>query len=169
MARCYRRLCELERGRRDRNGEVKGDLRDYLGKQFQCSGRNLDRWEKALDAPIEVQHAVSAKQLSMGTAEKVATLPKAIQEKIAVEIRAGKDPKKAVAACMPTEVPPRTPQSVYRCLLDSIAQAEQVLPDGLYANLTIYKRDLPTLRKGPAVIKKIVQAIEAACEERNGN
>ena len=73
-ARCYQRLKELERGGRG-NGVVKGDLRDYLAGQFGLSGRSLDRWERLLDTPIEVQAAVSARKLPLAVGGKVADLP----------------------------------------------------------------------------------------------
>jgi hypothetical protein len=72
------------------------ELRDQLGKRFNMSGRNLDRYLRVLSTPIEVQHAVDADKLPITLAEKVAGLKKHQQEKIAAEISAGKDPRQVV-------------------------------------------------------------------------
>jgi ParB-like chromosome segregation protein Spo0J len=96
QARLYRELLKLERKEGGRNGDMKGDLRDHLAKQFGCSGRTLDRWVKVLDCPREVQDAFSRDELPLVTAGKVADLTKPVQRKIAKAIRDGGNPKEAV-------------------------------------------------------------------------
>jgi len=165
-ARCYRRLKELERGGRC-NGTVKGDLRDYLAGQFGLSGRSLDRWERLLDTPIEVQNVVSAKKLPLLVGGKVADLPKGVQQQIAAEIRNGAEPKKAVASHLPKATTTRSPATEYHHLIVNLRQAVESLDeavDTLY--LSCCDRDLPVLRKGRGLIKRIIEKIKAVREER---
>ena len=64
QARCYRRLRQIERCRDD----VKGDLRDFVAERFGVSGRTLDRWDRLLNTPIEVQRAWEADKLTLAVA-----------------------------------------------------------------------------------------------------
>src|SRR5262249_53696797 len=98
MARCYKRLKELEK--KNRSGrlldcELK-DLRDKIGKRLGVSGRTLDRYLRVLNTPQEVQDAVTANKLAVTVAGKVAGLRKVEQEQIAREIREGGDPGKVI-------------------------------------------------------------------------
>ena len=90
-ARAYRRLKELKPGSR---GD--GDLRDRLGKQLGCSGRTLDRLERLLDTPMEVQEAFDRRQISMAQASWIATLPKRDQQRFADKMRINGDFKDIV-------------------------------------------------------------------------
>ena len=96
QARLYRELLKLERGDSGRDVDVRGDLRDRLASQFGVSGRTLDRWEKVLDSPREVQDAYSRGQLRLVDAGKVADFPKRVQRQIGKAIRRGANPKEAV-------------------------------------------------------------------------
>ncbi|MBL8798910.1 MAG: ParB N-terminal domain-containing protein [Planctomycetia bacterium] len=97
-ARCLRRLKELtyeKMGRRRYRGST--DLRDELAQQFGLSGRQLSRLERLLDAPREVQRAVSAGRLTQKAAHDVTFLDKELQEQIDRKIAAGGEPRKVVA------------------------------------------------------------------------
>lgn len=165
-ARCYQRLKELERNGRG-NGKATGDLRDYLAGQFGLSGRSLDRWERLLGTPIEVQEAVSAKKLSLVVGGKVADLPKRVQQQIASEISDGVEPKKAVAAHLSKATATRNPVTDYRHLIITLRQADEGLSEKVDdLNLPCGGQDLLVLRKGRGLIKRIIGQIVAAREER---
>jgi len=92
-ARLAKRRWELQ-GKSSKRGE--GLLRDQLGKILDMSGRNLDRYLRVLEAPIEVQQALDRKQLPLVEAKKVAGLARDVQEKIAEQIRNGEPPREVV-------------------------------------------------------------------------
>jgi ParB-like chromosome segregation protein Spo0J len=166
-ARCYRRLKQLDQRGRNTNGKARGDLRDYLGQQFHCSGRTLDRWERVLDTPIEIQQAVSAKKLTMGTGEKVAGLSKAIQEQIAAAIRQGTRPQHAVAAHIRKETRLPAPDTAYRRLYRGLGQALESLKNEVQ-DIEMSYRDshLPRWVKSNKLIKEIIAKIRADSEKR---
>ena len=96
IARCYRRLKEIERrksgGKRKHAG--KGDLRDLLAKKFDMSGRNLDMLEEALDTPEVVQWAVAKKYLPVTLARRIARLPADQQQALADDIAEWKETRR---------------------------------------------------------------------------
>jgi ParB/RepB/Spo0J family partition protein len=104
-ARYYRRLKELSANLPDAKKRLYqfADNRDVLAKQFNQSGRNMDRLCRILTTPKEVQDAVSNNQLTLQAGGQVAALPAATQKKIAAEIQAGKEPKEVVAPYLPTK------------------------------------------------------------------
>jgi ParB-like chromosome segregation protein Spo0J len=99
LARCYKRLFELEKGVVN-GGELPpywhGDFREYLGGKLGISGRTLDRYLRLLKLPRPIQNAVS-NGLPMGFATKVLDLPEEIQATIAAAITAGGDPRETIA------------------------------------------------------------------------
>jgi ParB family chromosome partitioning protein len=103
QARCYQKLKEnaSKLPRKARSAYAGMDLRDRLAKQFNMSGRSLDRWLRVLSTPVEIQRAVSAGSLSLASAGRVAGADQAIAEMIGTEIRLGKDPEEAVADNLP--------------------------------------------------------------------
>jgi ParB/RepB/Spo0J family partition protein len=76
-ARAYRAM------KANRPGSVVGDLRDWLGQQFGCSGRSLDRVERLLDLPRAVQAAISNNSLSCDLATTLFSLDEAAREEVA--------------------------------------------------------------------------------------
>jgi hypothetical protein len=77
MARCYKRLKQLESGKPDARlwDFEHRELRDRIGKRLNLSGRTLDRYLRILDhTPKEVQDALEADRVPMTIAEKVASL-----------------------------------------------------------------------------------------------
>ena len=161
-AKSYRRQMQLSRSRPRRNGHVQGDLRDYLSKQFGLSGRTLDRWERLLDTPSEVQRAVVAKKLPLLVGGEVAGLPRAIQQQIAAEIRDGKAPKEAVAAHLRKEAAEPAPETEYRRFYRSLKHAVAVLRKELpHLNMRFRESNLPTLVNSRKLIDRIVAKIKA--------
>jgi ParB-like chromosome segregation protein Spo0J len=167
-ARCFRRLLELERDKPRRNGELKGDLRDYLAGQFGYSGRNLERWVKVLDTPLEIQQAVTGQKLKLEVGEDVAALPKETQDEIASKIREGAEPKQAVAEHLMATVSQPGPDTAYRRLRRNLEQVVPVLANGFEdVYLRYRRRDLPLLRRGNKVLAKLIARIEKMAKEES--
>jgi ParB/RepB/Spo0J family partition protein len=107
-ARLARRLMEITRQRRGQPcGDEPGELREVVGKILNCSGRQVQRRLNILNAPMQVQEAVSAGRLGQGPAEKVARLDRQAQEAIARAIRAGGDPRTVVREHLERVLPDR--------------------------------------------------------------
>jgi ParB-like chromosome segregation protein Spo0J len=167
-ARCYRRLKQLDQRGRNTNGKARGDLRDYLAQQFHCSGRTLDRWERVLDAPVEIQRAVSANKLTMGAAEKVAGLPRAVQDEIALAIRKGAEPEEVVAARLVAKNTPPATETVYRQLLRGVGHALDNLNGKVpEMNMAYCDVHLPRWIQCRKLIKEIIAKIRADARKRN--
>lgn len=89
--RLYMREKRATRGRL--SSSQQGELRELIGKKIGMSGRNLDRYMRLLDTPIEVQNAFCSGKLSLVLAGKVAGLNAKDQQVVAGRIRAGETPK----------------------------------------------------------------------------
>src|ERR1700733_15032331 len=100
IARAYLALKKLGRPW-GLSGQDRVELRDQIGKRLDMSGRNLDRYLRVLDTPIEVQNAVAANKLPVTVAEKVAGLHYTKREQIAAEIRAGANPRAVARKYVP--------------------------------------------------------------------
>ena len=120
------------------------------------SGRNLDRYAKVLQAPLEVQQAVSANKLDLGAAGKVAALKKDQQEEIAAEIRSGRDPKEVVAGYV------KKGNGKHKALPDArrsvIRGFETILAD-LDGRVTEIKRILPEEKATLERVKTMVEQV----------
>ena len=99
VARAYKRLKELQpRRTRSASGGAMKTLRDRLAAQLGTkSGRTIDRYLRLLEAPKVVQDACTARTIGKSAALQVVSLPKAVQELIAIEIEAGGAPKAVIA------------------------------------------------------------------------
>lgn len=84
IARCYAERKKL--GRNNLSGDADGDLRDLLAKQFDLGGRQLDRYARMLDAPIEVQLAYERGELTQRQVLSVVGLDADDQQEIADQI-----------------------------------------------------------------------------------
>lgn len=114
LARCYRRLRQLQLALYRRPaGECdvpRIDLRDQLGKRLGLSGRSLDRLERILDTPVEIQYAFECGELPLLDAGAVAGLPREVQAKIAAAIRCGKESAKSIVIrFLTTKAPMQSP------------------------------------------------------------
>jgi ParB family chromosome partitioning protein len=97
QARIAKRLLELEAGR-PRGNLSSGDvtrLKIELGERFGMSGRNLDRYLRVLETPVEVQNAVRDGLLLLTSAARVAGVDKSVRAALAGRVRGLKD-KQAV-------------------------------------------------------------------------
>lgn len=106
-ARVARRLYEIERGKsgENRRQDEDGELRDRVGKAIGMSGRNLARYLRVLQTPIEVQNAFRAGEVSLVAAEKVADIKPAAQAKLAKRIAAGEPAKKVISDAVQAKRP----------------------------------------------------------------
>jgi len=163
QARCYRRWKQIERCRDD----VKGDLRDFVAERFGISGRTLDRWDRLLNTPIEVQRAWEADKLTLAVAGRVADLSAAKQSKISNAIRKGGDPKTVIAKY--SKAKPTQPKSMgtlvqrfFRSLgsgLDDFNGNEEAV------KRTLDSDDLPLLRRANKFMVSLIRHIKEHPEE----
>jgi len=110
-ARAYIYMRDLERQKRNarRPGESsetsllerRGDLRDELGKMFNCKGRTLDRWARVLKTPLAVQQAFDRDELTQDEAGRVAGYGAERQTEVARRIEAGENAKAVVRELAP--------------------------------------------------------------------
>ncbi len=101
------RLLEIERDRprRRRAPDEEAEARDRVGNAIGMSGRNLARYWKVLQTPLEVQHALRDGKLTLANAGRVAALAKPKQTKIAEAIRGGQEPSIAVSKYLKSDRP----------------------------------------------------------------
>jgi ParB family chromosome partitioning protein len=136
QARAYKALMELETrnwhkmparsGGLPVNGKM--DLRDYVGKLFGMTGRNLDRYLAVLRTPIEVQDAFDRGELGLTPAAKVAMLGQAERDEIAAAIRAGGNPKDVVEEYLGRAKPIAVdPSKEFTRLMESAFRALNIL------------------------------------------
>ena len=66
-------------------------MRDQLAARLNCgkSGRSLDRLERLLDLPLDIQHAISRGTLTKSHGEKILRLAPDVQAAIARALREG--------------------------------------------------------------------------------
>jgi ParB family chromosome partitioning protein len=155
-----KRLKELwsRRPNQERGGLARGDFRDYLGSEFRMSGRSVDRLLRLLQAPVEVQHAVSDGRLAAGLAEKVAGLPPAKREEVAAAIRAGDKPREVVRRFVPTVK--RKHKKAWKALVAFEKVLEQGLAD-LEGRLDevgpIWPEEQDILKRAGALIEQLLE------------
>lgn len=94
IARCYQQLKHSPGDFKKLGGE---DLRDVLAKRFRVSGRTLDRWERLLSLPEDLQRAITWKFLTHGAADRLLSLGPAAIEQAQAKMRRGISPKYAVS------------------------------------------------------------------------
>ena len=166
VARCYLHLREMERDGWNAREDAEGDLRDHLADRFNLSGRQLDRYAKMLDAPIEIQRAFERGELGQNQVLAVVKLDADEQHEIAKCIEDGEAPvdvvkpymQRAGATAVSTE-------TVVFQLVRALDSAEQHLTNrfdeilGMKLQLQVDK-----LESGQRFIqklhKRILQAIE---------
>ncbi len=102
-ARVGLRLFEIEKKRpRGRLSAFEnGEARDRVGKLIGMTGRNLNRYLRLLQTPVEVQNAFRARELPLVEAERVADLKPAQQADVAERVRAGECPRAVVGSYFP--------------------------------------------------------------------
>lgn len=88
LARCYRQLKQAAVSADD---DGQGDIRDRLAARLQCgkSGRTLDRLERLLDLPRDLQDAISQGTMNRSQGERILRLSPERQAEIAEVIRIG--------------------------------------------------------------------------------
>ena len=163
QARCYKLLKDnASKLPYERRKEYQGqDLRDRLGKEFNMSGRNLDRLVRILSTPLEVQHAVSANRLSLKSAGQVAGAATELQKKIAAEIKAGGDPEEVVKKHAPK--PPAKQITSCDAVAIFLRHLEADVPD-MEARVKELKpfrqRDVEILKSASTLIERLLNEVE---------
>ena len=180
----------FEIGRKREPGQLsdfqRRELRDHLAEFMNMSGRHIKRFLNILEAPMEVQHAVTARKLKMTLAAKVGSLKQPVKEKIAAAIRAGGDPTTIVNSLLPKSQPKLAdPGKVFDLLVDTIESAMESLagredeirrhPDDLQHASTVLKRFSPfnrqlrlTLKATKADMEKGFEDLETMCSSPGG-
>jgi hypothetical protein len=173
QARCYRNLRELaeheESMASDDDNQLltvgkkrkRGDTRDVLAERFDKSGRTMDRWERVLDTPIEVQAAYEQKRISFAVAEKVAGLRPADQAGIAKRIREGEEPKAVIGEYLPqTPVKAASVGTALGCLTRAIDQACTDL-QGRTDKVPYSESDYEALERSQPLIRQLLSSMAA--------
>ena len=90
LARCYHHLKQTSS-----QDDGDGDVRDRLAARLNCgkSGRTLDRLERLLDLPREIQDAISRGDLTKSHGEKILRLPHDSQAEIEQRLGDGEVPQ----------------------------------------------------------------------------
>ena len=165
VARCYKRIKEIERVCKpgELSASAHSNLRDRIGTRLGMSGRNLDRYLRVLETPIAVQQAVSAGDITLVLAGKVAGLDSDMQQEIADRVQAG-EPALSVVKEFVAERLER-----HKSAGDAFASFVRGLDRGLDDLHGRVKRigsqswageSLPTLKKARRVITQIIKQVE---------
>lgn len=130
-ARVTLALLEKEQGRKVRMNDwgESSSARDVVGKAIGMSGRNLQRYWRILQTPLEVQEAFQRGDLNLVDAARVEQLDARRQQQIADAIRRGKSPLTTVRmhlATLPTGTikPIRTFDSALKKLVSATESLE---------------------------------------------
>lgn len=88
LARCYR---QIKRSHVPGDPDESGDARDLLAARLNCgkSGRSLDRLERLLDLPRDIQDMISSGDLNKSHGEKILKLAEKTRERLFKSLRAG--------------------------------------------------------------------------------
>ena len=96
-ARAALRRLELEKGARGLSGaQGRTELRDRVGKSIGMTGRNVQRYLNALQAPAAVQRAFDAGDLTLVQADRVGQLAEKERQALSKAIGSGEPVKAAV-------------------------------------------------------------------------
>ena len=157
-ARAAKRLVELEYARRGtRLSWEDADARDRVGRRIGMSGRNLQRYLNVLDAPIEIQHALSSGELKLIAADRVSRLPKQQQRRMAARIATGEAAKDVVAEVLGMEPEAKSnAQLEAESLIQSLKRAQELIGcvDDLPAGFLASNR--PVLEDGVALLQTLL-------------
>jgi hypothetical protein len=165
-ARCYRALRELYHSDNwDCDRDVRIDLRDFLASQFKVSGRTLDRWERVLDAPREVQDACSSNRLTLDQAGKIAGLSREVQQEITARIRAGENPKDVAACYLKKSTTPIKIGTILRRFIAALEKGHADISPRI-GEITSgdWKQDLPILKDASKLLIRMIEHIQALPE-----
>jgi hypothetical protein len=88
------------RGRGGLQAHEKPEVPDRVGKAIDMSGRNLTRYLRVLETPVEVQRAFQAGTVPLVEADKVAHLSITARDEIALRIQGGEE----AAVVIPSDI-----------------------------------------------------------------
>ena len=158
--RCYKRLGEMagQTPEERKRSHQYGRLRDVVALRMGMSGRTLERYERVLAAPREVQDAFRAGRISLVNAGKIARLPKDVQEKLVADLQAGTDAKQAVQA----RLKGRSPSPLDAVLGPFIRSLERNVPpmEDLAGQVkSLSKYDIFILERAHTLIGQLLQQV----------
>lgn len=166
MARAYRELKKVMQSR-GRNGEIRGDVRDFIAKQFNKSGRTLDRWAALLDGPQEILNAVVAKKLKFVDACKAINLPTDVLAEIAEEIRMGQPAQQAITNRVGKNgAAPVNIGGLFRRLVRDVEQHTAAMKGRVDEIDWVFSlRHAGTLRQGRKLLDRVIARLETIAAE----
>jgi ParB-like chromosome segregation protein Spo0J len=170
QVRCYRRLVEMAQDTpaEQRRDHQRGRLRDVVGERLGISGRTLERYLRVLDTPSVVQDAFRAGRISLVNASKVAGLPQEAQQQLAEDLRAGANPKQAVAASLAGRTPDPF-EAVFGPFLRGLARYVPAVQPQAGRITKLAPGELTVLENAQALIGQLLrQAKEAKPAKRRG-
>jgi hypothetical protein len=168
--RCYKRLVELTPqtpAHRVRNHQT-GRLRDVIGVRLGISGRTLDRYLRVLDTPREVQDAFREGRVSLVNASRVAGLSQEAQQQLVDDLRAGTDPKQAIAARLAGRVPD-TLEAVLGAFVRSLERNVPALEPHASQIHSLSAYDTHILERAHALIRQIMEQVQATDDSTKGD
>jgi ParB family transcriptional regulator, chromosome partitioning protein len=176
IAVCCKRLQQLEKsGKFEHQGDHrKESLRARLAKQYGMTERNLSRYLRLASLARPIQQAVKRKALTLDAAAMISNLDKRQQQAIAEQItecleaagnndgqlkRTVKSQLKAYLASLKTVKRPVADPLV--TLVRSLKRAaSEGGVDAETVNIASVKDELATLKKGRALLQKLIKAAE---------
>jgi len=173
-ARVIQAIAELERRR---PGSPGVELRDRIAQQLgdAISGRTVDRYLKLLELPLPIQEAVSRSALPMTHAIKVASLPTAKQEEIAVKLRQGGKARAVVDEYLPRpkeKGSSDSPDDLYFGLLDYLSRVLDTLvehSDEIVGKATVHQEAAALLGRAATFCQHMRESELAAHAEAISN
>jgi hypothetical protein len=120
------------------------EARDRVGQQIGMSGRNLQRYWRVLQAPIEIQHALD-QGLPLVLASRVAGLVPHKQQQIAHRIRNGEDAREVVEEQFQSKKGPKPIDQALRHFGKKLEQAVAEIEPRLAEIKTAPPQNLPKL------------------------
>jgi ParB family chromosome partitioning protein len=139
---------------------LQGDLRDWLAKKFDCSGRTLDRLVRLLDLPQPIQSAVSTGKLSIKSATGLLQIDRDACLAAAHRIRSGEDPEAVTKELVPKSQPRwERPSESFHRLLRELSRAGAALRHRTAEVASLEADYLDKLRAGQELIKDLIQNV----------
>ncbi len=135
-----------------------------VGQIMGVSGKTFQRYRNVLRAPAAVQDAFEKNRVTLVDAARVATLPRADQQRLADRLRAGDDPKAAFAAFFPPKGRGHaSANNAVAAFARSLEAAGANITDRLgEVKAGVVRQNKERLRAGGTLIKVLLQKLDRA-------
>jgi len=180
VARCARRLKELflsdkSNASFDDECAAERSMREKIGRILNLSGRHVDRLLLVAEAPIEVQRAYEAGQITMQQAGKPAIVHEELREKVVADIRAGVHPKVAIDRHI--RIGRRSkkrnePTKAYAAFLKATKAAHEGLDEHIDEVFPVdddYEERVQLLESGIELVQRLVEHEHAVKQRQEAN